>query len=74
MTCPKKDEGRRLGIGGASKMSCLVSGSTLPKIALPGPFDKTASTTCLASALPDPALLARVSAPPPTHVASAGIA
>ncbi len=58
MTCPKKDEGRRLRIGGASGMSRSVNGSTLPKIALPGLFDKTARAACHASAHPALALLA----------------
>ncbi len=62
MTCLKKDEGRRLGIGGASGMSRSVNGSTLPKITLPGPFDKTTRAARDASA------------PRPVHVASAGIA
>ena len=52
MTWPKKDEGRRLGIGGPSKMSCSVNGSTLSKIALPSLFDKAIP----ASAHPLPAL------------------
>ncbi len=74
MTCLKKDEGRRLGIGGASKMSYSVNGSTLSKIALPDLFYKTASSACPANALPDPALLAQANAPPPVPVASAGFA
>ncbi len=74
MTCSKKYEGRRLRIGGASGMSRSVNGSTLLKIALPGPFDKTTRAVCHASSLPALALLAPASAPPPMRVASAGIA
>ncbi len=52
MTCPKKDEGRRLGIGGASGMSRSVNGSTPSKITPPSLFDKTTRAACPASAHP----------------------
>ncbi len=40
MTCLKKDEGRRLGIGGTSGMSRSGNSSTLPKIIFPSLIGK----------------------------------
>ncbi len=52
-------------------MSRLVNGSTLLKIALLSPFDKTTHAARAASALPALALLVLVSAPLLVPVASA---
>ncbi len=43
MTCPKKDEGRRLGIGGTSGMSQAQAALTLGRITTPRTFRKVAA-------------------------------